>query len=174
MNLLVRSGRRWPGLGHADSLWWNQVLASMSEFLALQTRTQVALACTRSLTALLCQRPRATRMAHKDPQPRSRCQSRTGCDRLGPQTAVAKHAFRRAHRAPQKTADLDDKELASGGRFQLGSVTSTVPELPLSSEQRHPYCCHLSRVARSTHSKSCALTLTCDRRWDSGRPSERL
>ena len=42
---------------------------------------------------------------------------------------------------PQKTTDFGNKESASGGRFRLGSVISTVPEQPLRGEQRRP-CWH--------------------------------
>ena len=53
---------------------------------------------------------------------------------------------------PPKTACFGNTESALERRFRLGSVSSTVPEWPLSGGRCHPYSHRLSRVDRSRKS----------------------
>ena len=76
-----------------------------------------------------------------------------GCGPARAPCIFASHPTRdhsRIHVRPQKSADSGNEESASGGRFQLRSVFSTVPHWPLSGGQSHPYSRRLSRVGVAT------------------------
>ena len=68
------------------------------------------------------------------------------CSRRGP-PGRARNSLTASNewsRVPQQTADFGETEMAESGRFWLGSVSSTVPEYPLSGGQSHPHSRHPS------------------------------